>query len=430
RSGGWTIYLALIEAVFLVSFIVAAVNILEWALQSRVRPHWTDAVVFGAVLAFHERAATRTPPGSAEAELPRVLGSAISMITLAIGLGGVLLWIFERLYATLSPLVTGGDLATPVALVVVGAPIWWYRWLRAWGEERSAARKAWLAAASVVGLATSIGALVVIVSQTAVYLFGDAAPAGRHFQFVPAAVAVGILALLVWSHHVARVGPERDDVRRGYEYSLAAIGLGSAIGFATVLAEAAFSGGRLVGPGPESVVTTAIALIAAALLWWVFWSRAAGAPRETEAKAGARRAYLLGGGVIAGLTAAGALIATLVELFQRLLGSGGGGSIVIPVSLFVFSGLATWHLLRTNTVDRALIADEEIVTPFRVTVICSDVGPLQHALPSVAEVHVILRSDGIGVVDSAMADDITASVLGKDSVVWVDEDGFRVAPAR
>ena len=429
RSGGWTVYLALMEAVFLVTFIVAAVEVVEWILQSRGRPHWTDVIVFGGVLGFHELAVRKTPPASGEAELYRVLGSAISLVTTAIGLGGVLAWIFDRLYATLSPLVTGGDFATPAALLIVGAPIWWYRWLRPWTEERSAARKAWLAAASVAGLATATAVLVFIISQTAIYLFGDAAPAGRHFEFMPAAAALGIVAVLVWAHHVGRVGPERDEVRRGYEYSMAAIGLAAAVGFATVLSRSAFGSGLLVDPGPDAAVTTAIGLIAAALLWWVFWSRAARAPREAEAKAGARRAYVLGGGIVAGLTTAGALIAALVELFQRLLGSG-GGSIVTAASLFIFSGLATWHLLRTNTADKALIADAQVVTPFRVTVISSDPGPLQQVLPGVATVHVIPRGDGVGVIDSAMANAIVEAVSGKDSLVWVDDDGFRVAPAR
>lgn len=428
RAGGWTVYLAAMEAVFLVAFIIAAAEVIEWVLQSRSRPHWTDAVVFGAMLAFHEWAIRKTPPGSGEAELSRVLGSAIGLVATAIGVGGVLLWIFNELYATLAPVVSGDEFATPLALLIVGAPVWWYRWLRPWGEERSAARKAWLAAASLVGLATAIGAAVVIVSQTAVYLLGDPSPAGTHFQFMPAVGAVGVVALLVWSHHVARVGPERDDVRRAYEYSLAALGLGAAVGFATVLSASAFRAGRLVGPGPESVITTALALVSSALLWWVFWSRAAGAPREAEAKAGARRAYLLGGGVVAGLTSAGSLIATLVGLFQRLLNSG-DASIVTPASLFVFAGLATWHLLRTNATDKALLTDEEAITPFRVTVICSDPGPLQHALPTVATVSVIPRGDDAGVVDSAMADAIAAAVATNDSLVWVDQDGFKVAPA-
>ena len=191
RSGGWTIYLGLMEAVFVISFIVAATEILVWLFQARTRPHWTDAVVFGGVVVFHEWASRQTPPLSDESELPRVLGSAIGFVSLAVGVGGVLYAGLQSLYATLTPIVTVAEFAEPAALVVVAAPIWWYRWLRPWAEEKSAARKTWLSVASVAGLGTAIGVFVFFVSQTATYLFGNPEPAGSHFDFLPAAAAIG-----------------------------------------------------------------------------------------------------------------------------------------------------------------------------------------------------------------------------------------------
>jgi hypothetical protein len=34
------------------------------------------------------------------------------------------------------------------------------------------------------------------------------------------------------------------------------------------------------------------------------------------------------------------------------------------------------------------------------------------------------------VIDDAMAEEIVAAVGNRSSIVWVDEDGFRVGPAR
>ncbi len=44
--------------------------------------------------------------------------------------------------------------------------------------------------------------------------------------------------------------------------------------------------------------------------------------------------------------------------------------------------------------------------------------------------RVLYRGDAAGAVDEAMAEEIVASVANASSFVWVDEDGFRVAPVR
>ncbi len=68
--------------------------------------------------------------------------------------------------------------------------------------------------------------------------------------------------------------------------------------------------------------------------------------------------------------------------------------------------------------------------PFSVTVICSHPGPLATALPKEARLRVHYRTDGLGVIDDAMAAQIVEAVAGRPSYVWVDQDGFRTAPIR
>lgn len=428
-SGGWTVYLALVEAVFLTAAVLAAYSVLNWLIGDGPSPTWTDLIIFGGVVVFHEWAARRSPPGSDSADLPRVVGSAIGLVTTSIGLGGTLYWLFERLYSTMAPTVAGGELGSSIALLIVGAPIWWHRWWRSWPTEPGTPRKAWLPLVSVIGLATAIGSAGVIVVEVFLYLFADTDPAGSHFSFLPEVLAVGVVGVAIWWVHRFRLGSERDNSVRSYEYAMAALGLAVSVGSATALASIAFAGDAIIEPSSDDVAAVATALVIGLGVWYWFWSKASRAPRELEAAAGPRRVYLIGMAIVTGLTAAGALIATLVVVFQRLLGTS-EGDFVVQASLFVFAGLATWHLLRVNAHDRDLIVSEEIITPFGVTIICSHPGMLAAKFPKAAKLRIVYRADEAGLVSDAMADEIVAAVANRPALVWVDEDGFRIATAR
>jgi hypothetical protein len=47
-----------------------------------------------------------------------------------------------------------------------------------------------------------------------------------------------------------------------------------------------------------------------------------------------------------------------------------------------------------------------------------------------ARLKVIHRGDDLGIINAEMADQIVSAVANRPSLVWVDEDGFRVAPLR
>ena len=429
RSPGWTVYLALIEAVFMTALVIAAFAVLDWLLADGGTPTWTNVLVFGGAVVFHELATRRTPPLSDGAELPRVVGSVIGLISTAIGLAWALFWLFERIYSTLAPVAGEIELGSAIALLLVGAPVWIYRWWRPWPEETGLPRDAWTFIAAVAGLATALGAATTIVVQTLDFTFTQTRPAGSHFESLPVVLAVGTVGALVWVHHRQRLGTERTTPVRAYEYSMTALGLATMVGAATALTAMAFGTRDLVAPGSEAIIAVATALVVGAGVWLRFWSKASRAPREMEAAAGPRRFYLLGLGIVMGLVSAGSLIATLVVLFQLLLGSDGSDTLAVPASLSIYAGLATWHLLRSNAQDRELIVSEEVVTPFSVTLVCSHPGMIAAMFPREASLKVIYRSDGAGQINEEMAAEIVAAVGNRSSVVWVDEDGFRVAPA-
>ena len=96
----------------------------------------------------------------------------------------------------------------------------------------------------------------------------------------------------------------------------------------------------------------------------------------------------------------------------------------------VLRGRLGRHLLAVARSDRALAVSEDVVMPFTVTIIASHPGRLAGMFPKVARTSVVYRGDDVGVIDDAMAEEIVAAVGNRSSIVWVDEDGFRVGPAR
>lgn len=429
-SPGWTLYLSLMQAVFLTALVVALFGIFEWALGEREAAGWTNLVVFGAIVAFHEWAARKTPPLSDSAELPRVVGAAIGLIPLVFGLGGIIGWLLSEVYATFTPTVGGTELETWVSLTLAGAPVWAYMWLRPWPSRPVAPRNAWMAVVSVAGLTSALSAATFTVIQALLYLFSDTDPAGIHFDFLPASLTTLIVGIAVWAHHRRRLGPTRTDAVRAYEYSMAALGLLTAVGGAVGLATAALGPDELIGQRTETAIALGTTLVAGAVVWLYFWQHTSNVPREVEAPTSPRRFYLIGGSIVFGLAAAGALIGTLVVLFQRLLEGEPGDTLVVQASIFVFAGLATWHLLATNADDRHLIGSDETLTPFEVTIVCSHPGMIANQFPDRAKVKVIYRDDEAGVIDEGLAGEIVEAVGSRSSIVWVDSDGYRVAPAR
>jgi len=429
-SGGWTVYLALIEGVFMTTLVVTGYMLTNWILSDGDRTTWSDVFVYAAIIAFHEVAARRTPPHSDSADLPRVVGSVIGLIATATAATGIVFWLLDQVYATFSPQAGGEPLMTWIALLVVGGPVWFFRWWRPWPAESSLPRDLWLFVVSVAALATAIVATTFTVIQTVVFVLTTTDDAAGHFEFLPVAVSVGLVALLLWAHHRSRLGSERTDSVRAYEYAMTAIGLSSVVGGATWLTALAFGGGDLITVDSGVVVSAVIFVLVSLVVWWRFWSTAEAAPRDVEAASTPRRFYLIGMGVVMGLTSAGALIGALVVLFQMVLDTAEGDTLVVQGALFVLSGLATWHLLRENANDRSLIVSEDVVTPFDVTIVCSHPGMVSTLFSDKARLRVLYRGDDEGAISDKMAEQIVEEVNNISSLVWVDGDGFRVARTR
>ena len=428
---GWPVYLATIELVFLIAFLTAVSQLAGFLGGDSEQADWSDLVIYGGIVVFHWWVERREPPRGDIADLPRLVGSGVALVALAIGLIGTLEWLFSVAYEAMWGLGDIPDPAIPIALALAGAAIWVWRWLPAWEEEPNVLRNFYLGFVTAFSLTMAIGAGVAIIASLLTFVFGEAGPAADHFDALPLALAFATVGWALWYHHSHRLGPGRTGGRRGYEYAMAATGLGALVGSVTALVDAVFTPTLAGTNSGSTLLTIACAVIASGWVWITFWRKAQAAPRAEEARALPRRIYLIGMAIILGLTSAGSLIAVLVVVFRALLGEvdADAGSLRVPVTLTLTAGLATWHLFDQIRADNAGAKTIES-KPFAVTVICSHPGTLATLFPKEATVRVLYRGDDAGMIDEEMASAIVAAVDKRSSLVWVDESGFRLAAAR
>ncbi len=434
---GWPIYLMLIEGIFSIAFFVAAAQVADsLASGSWAGSDWPNLVVYGAIVGFHWHAGHQEPPPGEVGELPRLIGSGVALVALAVGAYGLLHWLLGQGYDALTGgsglvFVDPGFPAAALGLTLTALPTWAHRWLPAWKRPPGIFRSIYIALASVSSLNAALGAAVTVVANGIAYPLDASGPADRYFGFLPTALGIGVIGAASWAHHQRKLGPGRASSTRTYQYAMAATGLGVLVGAATGLAVAAFNT-RLIGGNPgRTLVALGLSALTAYGVWMWFWRQAQAAPRAEEVGTLQRRIYLIGMTIVTGLTAAGALIGTLVVLFRALLGAGDSiaESLRIPLALTIFSGGAFWHLFLQIRADGAM-RPRSAVGPFTVTIICSHPGRLATLFPGEARLQVIYRGDDAGVVSDEMAAVIADEIGTTSSVVWVDGDGYRVAPLR
>jgi hypothetical protein len=429
RSVGWTLYLTLIELVFGVAVMVTGVLVLTGLFTDSSAASWTRLVVYLAVLIVHELAARNSPPQSDGAELPTVVGSGIGLVTLSIGLAGllgdgVLSWAFEALGGATDP-----GYSPWAAMSVLGGLYWGYRWWTPWHTESGLPRRIYVVLTTSFALLTAFTGMAAILALSITYVLGDTSPAGEHFRSVPVWLGSAIVGLFVWLIHRKDLDT-RDDTLRAYEYFVASIASFSTVGWAVALIVLALQERQIVGGDADDVLTAAAVLVISASVWLWFATRHNLGDPDEERAAWPRRVHLLGMGVILGLVGAGSLITTLFILISRLLGERGSTDLVTPIALTVVAGTAAWYMLSNYLKERASMASPEVISPFEVTIVSSHPGGISAKFPKQATVRVLHRGDGAGVITDDLADQIVAAVGHQSSFVWVDDDGFRIAPAQ
>jgi hypothetical protein len=409
---------------FVTAFVVVTTLFLNGVFSGEGAVRWASTLVFGAFVVFHLVAARRTPPRSDSADLYRVAGSAIGLITVAIGLAGSLAAVFSLPFDNLS-----SEFHPWLAMAVVGAPVWAYHWFARSDPDPGPPRAVWSVLVAIGSLAVAVGTAASLVVISAQYVFGETPPGGQHFESAPWLLAVFLVTLAIWIVHRRELGAQRDNALRSYEYGVAAAGLAATLAGGISLTILAFETPALVGGGINDVIAATGILVAGLILWQVMSRRYVTGDPGAESTAWPRRIYNLGLGVITGLIAAGSLITALFVLLRRVMGGEETSTTaLVPVTITVFTGLAAWYLLAAYAKDRTRVTREEVVRPFEVVVMCSHPGPLAVTFPEQARLRVIHRGDDLGIVDAEMASEIVAVVSNQPSLVWVDDDGFKVAP--
>ncbi len=185
-----------------------------------------------------------------------------------------------------------------------------------------------------------------------------------------------------------------------------------------------------MGGGSSDVIQVGFALIVGLWVWGWFHSRQAGHSRELEALAWPRRLYLIGMGAVLGITAAVGLIFTLVVIVQRIVGSDDNSSLLLPASIFVITAAVAWYLIVLYQRDQEFSESGVSAGPFKVTIVTSHPGPISTLFPDNARLEVIYRADDSGAISDEMAESIVEEVGDEASVVWVDDDGYRITRTR
>lgn len=427
-SSGWSIYLAITDAIYLSWLVALAVLILVAVLGDGDLPRITDFIIVAGVVGLHEWASRVDQPGGDISQIHRVVGSFIGLVTLSFGVGWILFWVFDKIYGSLTPTAGGSRLATGVAMTVVGGAVWAVRWLGAWKQPADGSKFTYLVLVTTTSFLTMIGSATTLVVLVVVYLLDRPTSPGSYFEALPGILAVGLTAAAVWVHHRPGFGPERNNAERSYQYLTAAIGLGTAIGAAVALARVLVDD-SLIDSVAATGVSLVIVLAVATVIWWIFWSETQRAPRIEEASSTPRKFYVIGLAVILGLVTAGAVVGVLLYIFQSLFGLDPQPStLVTELTLAALAGAATFHLIIQNRADSDL-RDKPETRPYVLTVICSHPGNLADLLPKEATLRIIHRGDGIGTITDEMAEGIVERTRGFDSIIWVVEGSFESVPA-
>jgi hypothetical protein len=303
----------------------------------------------------------------------------------------------------------------------------------------------------VGGLFTAIGAATTLIYTTLEWFLGDPVTASRAAQFdvLPPLIGAGLIGLGLFIYHRAvlaeKAAAVRPEIRRVYEYIIAAVGLlGLASGLTVLLVallQQLVPGSDLVaGESALNTLLGAITILAVGgPLWWWFWSRIqrvrfADAPAELRSRT--RRIYL---GLLFGVGGVTALISLVVGVFAILEdifdGRFGGDTIADAapaIALVLTTGaLAGYHWLAFKE-DRADMP-AALSSPLREVILLGviNAGSLASRLAAEFDIRVTrwdrLDMPGGRVDATELVGTLEASMFERVMVIaW--EGGHRVIP--
>ncbi|HJR92954.1 MAG TPA: DUF5671 domain-containing protein [Acidimicrobiia bacterium] len=421
-SLGWALYSVIAPLPALTVAMFALYDILEWAFRADRYDATATArlIVWGGLWLAHWLVA-RPLASQTPAQIHLALGSAIGLGTAVSGLIALLGTAIETLVGAGDGLVVGSgrDLARAGAALATGALVWALYW--SWTFARERPTPFWFGYVLPIGvgggLVTAVAAGATVLHDVLVWFLGDSLrfDAARHFSAAPTAVSAVVVGFLVWWYHrqvlESAESEERTEVRRIYEYLMAAIGLLSAAGgMATVLVAVveALTGSGAIEVGSASAINTLLAAITllavGAPLWWVFWTRiqrAVAADPPEEAGSTTRRIYLLllfgVGGVVAVIALLVGVFVLIEDLLEGRFGSETWRSMRFALALLVTTGAIAAYHWAVYGQDREAVPAQDRLGPRHILLIGDADDEMARSLARATRSRVELwpRTDGV-----------------------------------
>lgn len=369
-SLAWGLYLAAMYAVSLITFTAALVSTASTLVDGDWQPRsFSTGVVWAGVWVWHSwmwRHPARRP--ARLASLPAVVGSAYGLV---IGVGGgatALGSLLDTAIRGFSDQAVGDpwwfSAVRSLLWALAGAAIWWWHWI----HEQTRALQTALANVSLVFLGVlgagvltlgGIGAIVFVLLRLA---FDRADPVTELVDPLGEAMAAAAIGALVWFYHRRIALARSQDTRQASTLVTSGVGLvAAATGIGVVVNSLlATLGTPLAGSDTRTLLLGGIsALIVGGPVWWLVWKPVAQVEPAEMASTG-RRVYLI---AVFGLSAIVALVALLVvgyRIFEFLLDSATGGTLVdrirAPLGLLVATALVSGYHFSVWRHDRSATA--------------------------------------------------------------------------
>lgn len=413
---GYALYLTLATLTALIVAMVSLQALLSEVLQGRFDGGaLASLLVWGGLWVLHWMLAGSL--GEARNWPHLLLGSLIGLVTLAASTGFLIGASLETLVLDGSGqlvLGTNHQLAEYGATFATAALVWLRYWPGA--AARLPRTTAWLVYVLPVGvgggLLTALVSVSILLWDTLVWLLGDTfgLSARQHFINAPDTFAFAVVGALVWWYHrgiIAGVREERSEVRRVYEYLVAAISLVAAASGVVMVIVAlieSFTPGLDLGVSVLNTVLGAVTLLVVNVpLWWLFWSRIqrarAGDP-VAETTSHTRRTYLVLLFGIAGVAAVGALLVAVFVLLQDVIDARASAETLRSMRyalgvLFTAAAVSAYHgaIFRE---DRLVDLPDRPAGPRSVLLVGAPAPGLDKAISRAtgARVELLLRADG------------------------------------
>lgn len=407
EATGWAFYLTATSLTGLWATTAAVIAIAYALLRDDRVPEWAPfiALVWAAVWASHWQLA-KWFGHAPKLRFERLVGSATGLVIGWAGIAGAVVAVLDVIF-TATPINDTSRPFFPVVLILVGATIWSWYWVR---HELSGERTPlWegyvLLLGSVIALLITMGgAWGLLLGVVSWALDGN----GDSFQDVivdlaPAAAALVSSGMVWWYHRqVFKLNQERTDIVRLHDYLLSGAGLVFVVAALSILIVAALQtlwGTSISSNAQEPLVASITGLIVAAPLWWLYWSSAQRSNNEDELQSGARRGYVFAIFGLGGTASIIAAINVLNQLLRLVLGESDSAGLLDrvdgSVAIIVTTGLTAWYHWQIHQSDRERMPEEE--KSRTVTVATSDGHTVEQVSKSVAKTtsFVVMKTEAM-----------------------------------